>query len=577
MFDKNLIKNDGIKQAAEVVDFHKFNTLTMPDITSNPANSEWNQENASIPGKQIDYIFEHEGKLDKALEKFKDLLSYLAEKRVDIGVLEAQYAWLVKEYNSGVLSDNKREESVYRIMAGFGNVLNEFKEKIYQELKVVDLPVLTIPYKEQKDLIEYVIKHVLADTYEVISFIEAGDSGWYYRVKAKEQNRENNYVLKVLKILKTDDLKEGELKDVAKLDHPGIIEIVNYRFDRLPAYVLLKYINGVTLSKAFSLFGGFPIDIALEIMDQIIKAYSHIRAEKIIHKNIRPSKIFINDKGRAMVSALDIIQYDEDILRSVSRFKEECKYLSPEALDDKLNKKNLEDVERSDQFSLGLILLEMIGCKPLFEGETVSEIFAERRKFMTTPDTILDAKFKGINIPHQLQEIIRKMLCWQADDRYESLDDVCGEVEKAKTRVLSDSPLLNSFRKCRKKEQEWANYFYQNLFQKFPEFENIKNDFPDPKRQHLMLWFAVYVLIDIDHKKDFFLKILKSPKHDKYKDFRYYEIFLYTIKETIREIAAEAWDETTMSAPWDRNIQKALKLVARHLAEQKECPPNALL
>ncbi|MFM9951573.1 MAG: protein kinase domain-containing protein [Saprospiraceae bacterium] len=536
----------------------------MTTLTNNLSGSSLDKPDTPPTTSPIEDILEQEGDLRKAIDRFKDFLDDLTDRKKIAERLAVNCAQLDHDNHEGKLSFEDRNLTMNRITNNFLEILDELKEKIPKMLKDVDLPFMSKAITEQKDLIHYVISHVLANEYDRFSFIEAGDSGWYYQAIKKDETLQKPHVLKVLKIMQTADLKEEELQQVVRFDHPGIVRIADYRFDRLPAYVLLEYVNGITLSEAFNLFGGFPLDIALDLMNQIIEAYSYIRARNIIHKNIRPSKIFIDHEGRAMVSSLDIIQYDKDDLRSVSRFKEECQYLSQEALDDTLDKENSKEVARSDQFSLGLLLLEMIGCKPLFESDRVSGIFSKRQKFIENPNAVLKTALANLNIPTRLRSIIKKMLSISPIERYDSLAEVIRELKSIETYALSHFPLLKSFQICREKAPEWARSFYTKLFLALPD---IEPHFRDVRRQQMMLWFAVYVVIDIDQKEAYFLRILKSPKHGLYKDLYMFEIFLKTMKDTLRKHAGEGWDETTMSEPWDRNIQKALDLVGRHLRQ----------
>lgn len=528
----------------------------MAESNYNKSGVETGASTEPLENDRVEDLLER-AELKFAIEKLEGFLDGLTEKKENVRELKCKYAALQE--------DEKEGENKAKIRGELMKIVSDLETEIPKVLEVADLPVVTQIIKEQKDLIQIVTSRTLAGRYEGFPFIKTGDSGWYFRARTIGEQRQKDVVVKVLKIMKTDDLEEQELVQVVEFDHPGIISIVDYNFKRLPAYIVLDFVHGITLDKALRMFGGFPLDVALSIMCGLIDSCNYVRKRKILHKNIRPSKIFIDHEGRPKISVVDIIKYEEDDLRSVSRFKEECKYLSEEALNGALDSDFLsKDIERSDQFSLGLLMLELIGYDPLFDAKTVSGIFSKRREFFDDPSKYLKEVFKDQKCSPQLREVISKMLSKEPGERYEDLSEVSIMMNQIKNQTLSGSPLLNSFDICCKYYPDWSTIFYRKLFKIYPHIESY---FKDRKRQQLMLRFAIYVMFEIEQKEKYFLNILESERHKEFNTVEYFTTFLETLRETVRELVGDKWDEKTMLPSWNDKIQKTVSVVERYIQQ----------
>jgi serine/threonine protein kinase len=553
--------------------------------------SKTNEANASettnytAESVQIEDLVQ-EGKLEAAMEKLAEFFNLVNKGRNELLQLQSRNARLFRAANiAGTLPYEQNTLATNQITEGFIQFIFDLKKEIPTFFKIADLPAVTHAIQDQKDILQIAIREILYDRYEVgpDSFLSSGDSGWFYRATIRRTKQD--VVLKILKIMRIEDLQKEELARAIKLKHRNIIKIVDQNFERLPAYVMLEYINGTKLDEALKNFGGFPLDDALTMIHQLIDAFNYIRDRKILHANIRPSKIYLDDEGVPMISSLDIIKSDKDDLRSLSRYKEECRYLSPEALNETLDLIDLKAIERSDQFSLGLLLLEMISGKPLFrrkttettKGEpreretTVAEIFDDRRDFFKNPTKRLTTALKQRKCSARLMRALNKMMAENPEKRFKDLSEVLKEMEKIKRQTLSDSPLLMSFYECRRHRLDLTEVFYQNLFESFRKnnLPDIKGDFKNLERQHMMLRFAVCVIFEIEEKEEYFLKILAHPSHSRYKDVTFFKIFLETLRDTVKDLLGDDWDEKTMPEAWNDKIEKTLAIVERHLQKSK--------
>lgn len=508
-----------------------------------------------------------EGELGKAMQRLESFFNFIDEERNSLLLLQSNNSELFRLGTvAETLSGEEKRLQTNKITYSFIKIIDDLKTEITEAFKVADIPVIRREFREQKDLIEIVADEIVHDRYDDVSFIGHGDSGWCYRTKIRQTKQD--VVMKVLKIMRIDDLLQEELDVAIKLKHRNIIKIVDKNFERLPAYIMLEYVNGAKLDEALKIFGGFPVVDALDLIYKLIDAFNYIRDRRIIHANIRPSKIFIDNEGEPMISAFDIIKADRDDLRSTSRFKEESRYLSPEALSEKLDWTSVGDIERSDQFSLGLLLLELISGKPLFRENTVVGIFDDRRDFFKNPSKRIETALEGRHCDDSLIRMLKKMLAEDPKKRFKDLSDVLKELDSIYHNITaSESPLLRSYHECSRRRLDLTEVFYRNLFQKLP---NIANDFKNLERQQMMLRFAVCVVFEIERKEAHFLRILAHSSHSKYDDASFYKIFLETLRDTVKDLLGDDWNEQTMPEAWNEKIQKTLAIVERYLQESKQ-------
>ena len=112
--------------------------------------------------------------------------------------------------------------------------------------------------------------------------------------------------------MNTDDLSKDEsvrIDRIMNVNHPNLIPIIDYRLDRLPAYVILKFNKGTKLNDMMAgLPGGLGTEKAVQIVQKLTKALDILRKNNVRHANIRPSKIFIDLNGMPMISPLDIVK-----------------------------------------------------------------------------------------------------------------------------------------------------------------------------------------------------------------------------------------------------------------------------
>lgn len=513
-----------------------------------------------------------EGRIDLALDKLADFLQQMQQQRNDLYNLQSRWENLQREDRVGKLSNESKDMTVNQVTDAFLKNVRDIKHLIPRHFKITDFPVLSRKITDQAEVLRIVTEEMLAGRYDTFEFVSNGNSGLFF--KARSNQTGNSVVIKILKIMNVADLPREDIARILKLKHRNIIRIIDHNFERLPAYVVLEFVNGSKLNDALRLFGGFPLYDALRIIRHLADALDYIRKRKVRHANIRPSKIYIDDEGQPMISSLDILKIDQDELRSLGRFKEDCRYLSPEALDESLDRDDLAAVERSDQFSLGLILLEMLTGKPLFQGQTVQAIYDDRRQFFGNPAKRLAAAVQHLHLPRALVAVLGKMLAKNATDRFSDLQDALEALRKIQSRMPQPCLARESYEYCRRHHHSLMEQFYQRFKERLPA---VAGDFGNDERQYMMLTHAINVVLDIDNKTDAFRQILASPFHAKYTDSAFFKIFLETLRDTICDELPRDWPLESAMKKWNHKIEQCLHIADEYLAGLKTDVPAKFL
>jgi len=230
-----------------------------------------------------------------------------------------------------------------------------------------------------------------------------------------------------VKILRSDLAKDPsfvarfrkEAFAAAGLNHPGIVAVYDSGEDPAP-YIVMELISGHTLRELIHRGERIPLDRALEIGEGILAALEYSHERGIVHRDIKPANIMITDNGDVKVMDFGIARALADLgatLTSTWNVVGTAQYLSPEqALGE------VADL-RSDIYSTGCLLYEVLTGKPPFTGETpVSIAYQHVSGVLVTPSSIVP------ELPPGIDTFLTVALAKNPDDRYQSaglmLDDL---------------------------------------------------------------------------------------------------------------------------------------------------------
>ena len=263
---------------------------------------------------------------------------------------------------------------------------------------------------------------LFADRYEIIEELGEGGMGKVYRVedtKAKEEIALKLIKPEIAADKKTIDRFRNELTTARKIRHKNICGMYDLGEVKGSYYITMEYVSGEDLKSFIRRSGLLTVSKAINVAYQICDGLSEAHKLGVVHRDLKPSNIMIDKDGNARIMDFGIARSlkgkgitDAGVMIGTPE------YMSPEQVEGK-------DIDqRSDIYSLGVILYEMITGRLPFEGETALSI-AHKHKYEIPPAP------KKINaqIPDDLNRIIMMCLEKEEDKRYQSAEEVRSELE----------------------------------------------------------------------------------------------------------------------------------------------------
>ncbi len=276
--------------------------------------------------------------------------------------------------------------------------------------------------------------------YEVLSPLGAGGMGEVYRARDTRLGRD--VAVKVLPEELSDHPKalarfESEAKAVAALSHPGFLALFDVGESGGVRYAVTELLEGETLRSLFSR-GPLPVRRALEISGEVASALAAAHEKGVVHRDVKPENLFLTRDGHAKVLDFGLARSAAGpesgsdthsptaaaVLTSAGAVVGTASYLSPEQA-------RGEPVDfRTDQFSLGIVLYEMLsGVRP-FARETAAETMAAIIREEAEPLSSLAPK-----VPAPVRWLVDRLLAKDAHGRYASTSDLARELTILATRL----------------------------------------------------------------------------------------------------------------------------------------------
>jgi serine/threonine-protein kinase len=235
-------------------------------------------------------------------------------------------------------------------------------------------------------------------------------------------------------LLPTEDLDVvarfvNEARAATSIGNPHIVDTID--FGQLPdesTYFAMEYLEGQTLAAIIKETGYLPVHRALHVAKQIAEGMSAAHAADIVHRDLKPENVFITQRGKAtdFVKLLDfgiakVATAQNRITRAGTIFGTPH-YMSPEQA------AGTEVDHRSDVYSLGVMLYEMVSGRTPFEAENTMGLLTQH--MYTLPKPLTDRTDLPQSVPVQLDAIVLKCLAKRPEDRYGSMREVIEDLER---------------------------------------------------------------------------------------------------------------------------------------------------
>ena len=266
----------------------------------------------------------------------------------------------------------------------------------------------------------------LINRYEIIMKIGSGGMADVYKAKDHVLNR-----LVAIKVLKQEYSTDAtfvkkfrvEAQSAAGLSHPNIVNVYDVGEDDGVYFIVMELVQGITLKNYIDMKGKLDIREALNISVQIASGLSAAHENRIIHRDIKPQNIIMSRDGKVKVTDFGIAKV-ADSTTVTTTAAGTVHYISPEQA-----RGGYSD-ERSDIYSLGITMYEMVTGRVPFEGETNVAVALMHIQSEITPPRQLEP-----SIPVSFEKIILKCTQKKPERRYASARELIADLRKVLTHA----------------------------------------------------------------------------------------------------------------------------------------------
>ena len=274
--------------------------------------------------------------------------------------------------------------------------------------------------------------------YEVIRELGQGAMGVVYQ--AKDPLIDRVVAIKTINLglaMEGKDEYEGrfyqEAKAAGRLNHPNIVTIYDVGKSGDIAYIAMEYLQGRELRDIMNDAGLLPVSHVLDIVAQVASGLAYAHEHDIIHRDVKPSNIMVIRDGHVKITDFGIARMASSAVRTqTGMVLGSPKYMSPEQVMGK------EIDQRSDIFSLGVMLYEMLTGQAPFNGDNVNAIMYQTLNAVPAAPSAVNAA-----VPEMLNFIVAKALAKGIDDRYQNAKDFADDLRACRETLPSSDQQLN--------------------------------------------------------------------------------------------------------------------------------------
>ncbi len=500
-----------------------------------------------------------EGKIDEAIKVLSRLHSSLGTDENTLTLLQSRLAELDHSRLNNLADNDEIHIEKNKIVESFLNFFENLEERVNS---VFGLKYDVSNFEQQ-------VRLKMMRQYHVMEILGEGNSAVIF--KAKEKTTEKLVAIRALKSIgqstsekekqKSEEKATNEdgkvsTKLAAHIKYRNIIEILATYEDDIPFCLVLEYINGVTLDHLLEV-GYFPRRDTISIVRQICDALYYLHNLGYNHRNLRPSKIIIDHELKPVISVFEIFKDMRGYSR-LDKILDDLRYSSPEELN--FDPEKL-DIDKVNQFLMGLLIYEMLTGMPLFKGENVETIIENRRNFFEKP-THRRAMLKAANLQTDLMKILQKLLEYEPSKRFRNLNELEKELYKLPLESSQEIELVHeSYMRCCAKNRDFISSFYKLFFSTFPA-EGYEKRFVDgvaSNRTHKKLRVMILQLIDMKNgavQSD--LSRIKAYKGHDGLTKSDYSNFLSALRQHV-EATDPFWKkDQAIATAWDKVLERAI-------------------
>lgn len=265
--------------------------------------------------------------------------------------------------------------------------------------------------------------------YEIIKTIGQGAMGLVYKAKdpaidrtvaIKTIREDSNLFAKDAEEVKKRFRREAQV--AGRLSHPGIVTIYDVGGEGGLFYIVMEYVEGDTLDKIIDSKHLPDVDKTIDLMLQVCDAIGYAHKNGIVHRDIKPANIMIVDKRYVKVMDFGIARIASSDMTQVGKIMGTPNYMSPEQV------MGAKVDNRTDIFSMGVILYELLTGEKAFPGESITTVIYRILHEHPTPPKKL-----RLQLPSSLDYIVNKAMSKEIEKRYQSMEEFAKDLRNYKT------------------------------------------------------------------------------------------------------------------------------------------------
>ena len=290
----------------------------------------------------------------------------------------------------------------------------------------------------------------LADRYEIIEQIGTGGMADVYKAKCHKLNR---YV--AIKVMKSEFSQDktfvskfwAEAQSAAGLVNPNVVNVYDVGVENGIYYIVMELVEGITLKKYIEKRGRLPYKEAVSIAIQVANGMDAAHKHNIVHRDIKPQNIIISKEGKVKVTDFGIAKVASSATINTSASMGSVHYISPEQA-----RGGYSD-ERSDIYSLGITIFEMLTGTVPFDGDSAVSVAVQHiQDSIPLPSQLVEG------VPVSVDKIVLKCTQKKTDRRYQSAAELI--VDLKKSLVMPDEDFVrmgSAYDSVLKKDEEEYN------------------------------------------------------------------------------------------------------------------------
>jgi serine/threonine-protein kinase len=267
--------------------------------------------------------------------------------------------------------------------------------------------------------------------YELLSELGQGAMGVVY--KARDPVLDREVAIKTINLtLPKDELSEyearfyQEARAAGGLNHPNIVTIYDIGKTERIAYMAMEFLEGEELRSILSSREPLPVELALDIAAQVADGLAYAHDRHIVHRDIKPANIMVVHNGLVKITDFGIARMRTNEVKTMTgMILGSPKYMSPEQVAGK------RADHRSDLFSLGVVLYEMLTGETPFQADSIHGIMYQIMQFTPTPPSV-----RNPLLPDVVDLIVTKALNKSVEERYQDADDLARDLRECRNQLL---------------------------------------------------------------------------------------------------------------------------------------------